>query len=120
MQENKFRYSKCPHCGRHGIPAFYKLTVKLRRPALTCIYCKKTFQASFLYGILMLTAWTGSVIGYVPLIRILNIAPSAIGLGAVMYSVASWCLIQYFIPIREVIPPRKPPKKKHHHPPKRR
>lgn len=46
MNENKFRYSKCPYCRRHGIVAFPKVS---RRKAynLTCIYCQKTFKAKY-------------------------------------------------------------------------
>ena len=44
MKENKFAYSKCPYCGRHGIPAFFSKWGKHMPKKVKCIYCEKTFK----------------------------------------------------------------------------
>jgi hypothetical protein len=45
MQENKVRYSKCPHCKQHGIPAFRKISYKYN-PVVTCIRCGKRYAVN--------------------------------------------------------------------------
>lgn len=39
------RYSKCPNCGKYGIPAWIKIG-KRRNPTLTCIYCEQKYRVN--------------------------------------------------------------------------
>ena len=49
MNFDKLRYSKCPHCHQHGLPAFMK-TVWHSGLALTCKHCQhKFFLRRFVY-----------------------------------------------------------------------
>ena len=38
----KIKYSKCPTCKEHGIPAFSKIS-RRHNPTLKCKYCNKCF-----------------------------------------------------------------------------
>ena len=74
MKENKFMYSKCPNCGRHGIPAFDKMGFK-STSVLTCIYCSKQFKASLFlatlvkFVILGLSVLSGVLYRKIPIIN---------------------------------------------------
>lgn len=94
MKENKFLYSKCPKCGRHGIPAFSKYGRSPR--AVSCIYCHGTFKASafsyILLGIFIITS------GYL-VNRYLFEFPLW---GLLLWVIGVFALGEYFAPLREV------------------
>ena len=59
MNLDKLRYSKCPHCHQHGLPAFMK-TVRHRGLVLTCKHCqRKFFLSRFAYVLAMLAIAVG-------------------------------------------------------------
>ena len=56
MKENKWLYSKCPHCKRHGITAFFK-PYELR-----CKYCGTLFRTNrYIFRILLV--FVGLIVG---------------------------------------------------------
>ena len=45
MSFEKIKYSKCPNCKKHGIPAFSKLS-RVYNPDVQCCYCKKIYSVN--------------------------------------------------------------------------
>ena len=102
MKEDRLRYSKCPHCKRHGIPAMGKFGYKSTRPVV-CLYCKKTFKAR-LWASTFLKIAVALVAGFVG--NFLN----RLGVSEVIswvYAIVAFCflyyLAQYFAPMREYV-----------------
>ena len=59
MNFDKLRYSKCPHCHQHGLPAFMK-TVRHSGLVLTCKHCQhKFFLSRFVYVLAVLAIAVG-------------------------------------------------------------
>lgn len=94
MKENKFLYSKCPKCGRHGIPAFSKYSRGPR--AVSCIYCHRTFKASFFSLILLETFIIAS--GYLVNMYLLELPMG----GMFLWVISVFFVAEYFAPLREV------------------
>ena len=46
------KYSKCPHCKKYGIKAFFK-TSHGHNPILTCKYCGKKYSVNIALSIFM-------------------------------------------------------------------
>ena len=95
MDLKKLRYSKCPHCGMHGIDAFLK-TTKNGTNELQCRCCGKHFKVDI--GI--------SIISKIAIILVMAIPIS------IFKSVLEWIwyvmgillflLVEYFLPIEPI------------------
>ncbi len=62
-----FFYSKCPHCGEHGIPIFpksnqYKKTIKCKRCG-KLVKCRKYLARSIILSVGAVTVWIGKALG---------------------------------------------------------
>lgn len=99
MKENKFLYSRCPYCKKHGIPAFEKFgkyTYEIK-----CIYCEHSFRVNFFVAILikLLYGISLGIIGYL----LNNYTTIHIPLWLIIFVfVIGYFTIQYFIPIHMI------------------
>ena len=53
MNFEKITHSKCPHCKKHGISAFFKTSYK-HNPVIRCKYCGKKFKVNRAFSIIMI------------------------------------------------------------------
>ena len=94
MNIEKLRYSKCPACKKHGIPAFSKLgrwtyTVK-------CKYCHKKFKVN---SVLAYIVKLGGAIGVGLFCRFVASFPFWL---ACVIGILMLFLFEYFAPLEEV------------------
>lgn len=94
MKENKFLYSKCPNCKRHGITAFLK-TYELR-----CKYCGTLFRTyrSIRRILIVFVALIVGVLGYIIKNYVCDI-PLAVFFVVAVIAVL---VVGYFEPVYEI------------------
>ena len=95
----KIKYSKCPSCKKHGIPAFRKIGHRYN-PAVTCRYCGKEFSVNIVLSIFMKIA-IGVLVGSIAFAvkTYLFEVPFLIW---IILMLCLWFLCEYFVPLEEI------------------
>ena len=99
MNENKFRYSKCPYCGKHGIDIFTK-SGKATTYKTKCIYCNKISKANvWANAILSITIILGLGLSILLFSTYVRHIPTII---IIILGLVAYYLIQYFLPVNKL------------------
>ena len=99
MNENKFRYSKCPYCGKHGIDIFSK-SGKATTYKTKCIYCNKFFKANiWINAIMNITIGLGLGLIILLFSKYICHIPTIIVIFLVLIA---YYFKQYFLPVKKL------------------
>ena len=94
----KIKYSICPACKKHGIPAFSKIS-RRRTPTLKCKYCHKQFRVnaalSIITDIFIAIFW-----GILALLFKKYVISLPLWLWGILV-IISLFIVEYFIPLEE-------------------
>ena len=99
MRENKFLYSKCPYCGKHGINVFQK-SGKATTYKVQCIYCAKTFKANIFIYIALLLAVVLCFSGLTLLLKYFNVPLN--GFANLLLVLLAYYSFNYFLPVKMI------------------
>ena len=100
---NKIRYSKCPNCKKHSIPAFSKISGKgvrsrISTPSIVeCENCKKQYIANgFLVFLIQMITWILAIV----LCWLLHFPIWA----GIILPILLLLAFEYFLPLKEFMP----------------
>ena len=99
MKENKFRYSKCPYCSKHGIDIFSK-SGKATTYKTRCIYCNKLFKANvWVSAIMNITIGIGLGISVLLFSKYICRIPTIV---LILLVLVAYYFKEYFLPVRKI------------------
>ena len=99
MNFEKIKYSKCPSCKKHGIPAFRKIGHRYN-PAVTCRYCGKSFSVNIVLSIFMKIA-IGLFVGGIAFAAKTYLFDVPLLIWTILM-LFLWFLCEYFVPLEEI------------------
>ena len=100
MNENKFMYSKCPYCGKHGIDIFSK-SGKATTYKTKGIYCNKFFKANvWVNAIMNITIGLG--LGLILLLFSNIFAIHIPTITLIFLALVAYYFKEYFLPVKKL------------------
>jgi DNA-directed RNA polymerase subunit RPC12/RpoP len=97
----KLKYSKCPHCGKYGVP-FYRRLSFFKKHGLECKYCGKKFKLKLFHyplAIAIVFAADIAVVGLAQRLFSIDISGPRGSLPVLLGLLVYTC---FFAPIEEV------------------